>query len=85
VKKGMEGKPPKINMLAQDYPKSRDRTTQSVDGATIYGPFYFLLTPLAIFNVVFQQLMDEKEQRLRLVSVLSSIFLGTISIWIIIN
>lgn len=57
---------PTIDLDLQDYPRVADRMLQNLDGLTMYGAFYLVMIPLCIFMVLFELLMREKIDNLRL-------------------
>ena len=56
---------PKINIDLQNYPYVQDRMLRNLDGISMYGSFYLIMIPLAVFMVIFDELMREKIDNLR--------------------
>ena len=56
---------PKINVDLQNYPYVQDRMLRNLDGIAMYGSFYLIMIPLAVFMVIFDELMREKIDNLR--------------------
>lgn len=54
-----------IDVTTQDYPKAPNRLLQDIDVVGAYGAFYFLIPPLFIFLTVQNEIVSEKEKRLR--------------------
>lgn len=54
-----------IEILVQDYPKAPNRLLQNVDIVGAYGAFYFLIPPLFIFLTIQNEIVGEKEKKLR--------------------
>lgn len=57
---------PRIDMELQDFPRVTDRMLQNLDGLTMYGAFYLVMIPLCIFMVLFDLLIREKVENLRM-------------------
>ena len=57
---------PKIDIQLQDFPRATDRMLQGLDGLTMYGAFYLVMVPICIFMVLFDLLMREKTENLRM-------------------
>lgn len=56
---------PKINMTFQGYPYIADRIFKDLEALTMFGSFYMIITPLAVFMVIFDEMMREKFDNLR--------------------
>jgi hypothetical protein len=57
---------PKINQTVQAFPLVPDRVFKDLDVISMYGAFYLIMVPLCVFMVVFDELMREKSDKLRL-------------------
>lgn len=57
---------PKIEMQVQSFPYVPDRVFKDLDVVSVYGAFYLIMVPLCTFMVVFDELMREKCDNLRL-------------------
>lgn len=56
---------PRINQTFQHYPFVPQRFFKNNNIMITYGPLYLIVVPLAVFMVVFEELMREKTQNLR--------------------
>ena len=54
-----------IEVTTQDYPKAPNRMLQNIDIVGAYGAFYFLIPPLFIFLTIQNEIVSEKEKKLR--------------------
>ena len=56
---------PKIQTKFQSYPYVPDRLFQDIDAMAMYGAFYLIIVPLAVFMLIFDEMMREKIDFLR--------------------
>ena len=57
---------PKINQTITSYPYVPDRLFQNLDVIALFGAFYLIMVPLCVFMIIFDELMREKVDKLRL-------------------
>jgi len=57
---------PKINQTVQAFPYVPDRVFKDLDVVSMYGSFYLIMVPLCVFMVIYDELMREKSDKLRL-------------------
>ena len=57
---------PYVWMDLMDFPRTPDRMAAGLDGLTMQGAFYMVMIPLTSFILIFDQLMREKVDRIRL-------------------
>lgn len=57
---------PKIEQQVQAYPYVPDRIFKDLDVVAMYGAFYLIFVPLTAFMIVFDEMMREKSDNLRL-------------------
>ena len=57
--------PTNMTILTQDYPHTQTRFLQGYDAISALGSFYFFIAPMITFIVVLEELVAEKEKRLR--------------------
>ena len=65
IKAGMT-KIPKIEVMAQAFPYVPDRLFLNSDPVTIYGSFYLVLIPLSVFMILYEEIIREKMNNLRI-------------------
>ena len=57
---------PKIKQSVQAFPYVPARFFQDLDVVSMYGSFYLIMVPLCVFMIIFDELMREKSDKLRL-------------------
>lgn len=57
---------PKIEQQVQPFPYVPDRVFKDLDVVAMYGAFYLIFVPLTAFMIVFDEMMREKSDNLRL-------------------
>ena len=57
---------PKIEQQIQGYPMVPNRIFADIDAISMYGTFYLIMIPLCLFMVIFDEMMREKIDKLRM-------------------
>jgi hypothetical protein len=57
---------PKIEQEIQGYPLVPNRIFKDLDAISMYGTFYLIMVPLSVFMVIYDELMREKIDKLRM-------------------
>jgi len=57
---------PKIEQEVQGFPLVPNRVFKDLDAISMYGTFYLIMVPLTVFMVIFDELMREKIDKLRM-------------------
>lgn len=57
---------PEIQMSAQAYPYVPDRLFVGADSSTAFGAFYLVLIPLAVYMILYDEMIREKVNNLRI-------------------
>jgi hypothetical protein len=57
---------PKISQKIQGFPMVPNRIFADIDAISMYGTFYLIMIPLCLFMVIFDELMREKIDKLRM-------------------
>jgi len=64
--KGLEGDPARIGVNLHDFPYNPDRIVRKADPIQAFGSFYLVMIPLAIFIVMYDEMVREKVIGLRM-------------------
>ena len=57
---------PKIEQEVQGFTLVPNRVFKDLDAISMYGTFYLIMVPLTVFMVIFDELMREKIDKLRM-------------------
>lgn len=57
---------PKIEQSVQSFPYVPDRVYKNLDVVSMFGSFYLIMVPLCVFMIIFDEIMREKADNLRL-------------------
>lgn len=57
---------PKIEQQIQGFPMVPNRIFADIDAISMYGTFYLIMIPLCLFMVIFDEMMREKIDKLRM-------------------
>jgi hypothetical protein len=57
---------PRIEEQVQGYPMVPNRIFADIDAISMYGTFYLIMIPLGLFMVIFDEMMREKIDKLRM-------------------
>lgn len=57
---------PKIEQSIQSFPYVPDRVYKNLDVVSMFGSFYLIMVPLCVFMIIFDEIMREKSDNLRL-------------------
>ncbi len=57
---------PEIEMTTQAYPYMPDRIFLSADSTSSFGSFYLSMIPLSVFMIIYEEMIREKMNNLRI-------------------